>query len=124
MTDGAQLPSSETVPASSGGMRRVILLIAMLAVVSLAFMFLPLGDWLTSFRGWIFDLGALGALLYVVAYIVCSVLMIPGTALTLGAGGVFGYTYGLLLTIMGSNLGALAAFLLARTVLQNRVEQW
>jgi uncharacterized membrane protein YdjX (TVP38/TMEM64 family) len=124
MTDGEPLPTAVPAPAASGGVGRIILLIVALAVISLAFMFLPLGDWLASFRGWVFDLGLLGALLYVVAYIVCSVLMIPGTALTLGAGGVFGYTYGLILTIIGSNLGALAAFLLARTVMQKRVELW
>src|SRR5690349_19806940 len=115
MSESAPLPQPSDAPTGPSGLRRVIILVVMLVGISLALMFLPLGAWLESVRAWIFGLGALGALLYVVAYIVCSVLMIPGTALTLGAGGVFGYTTGLILTIVGSNLGALAAFLLART---------
>jgi uncharacterized membrane protein YdjX (TVP38/TMEM64 family) len=124
MSESPPLEQRSNVSTSTSGLLRIILLIAMLAAISLAFMFLPLGAWLDSVREWIFNLGTFGALLYVLAYIICSVLMIPGTALTLGAGGVFGYTTGLILTIIGSNLGALAAFLLARTVMQKRVEQW
>ena len=58
--------------------------------------------------------GLVGMLCYVLLYIVVCVLMLPGSVLTIGAGTVFGLGTGILLTSVGSTLGATAAFLVGR----------
>jgi hypothetical protein len=50
----------------------------------------------------------------VLIYIAATVLLIPGSALGLGAGAVFGVVRGSLLVSVGSTLGATCAFLLGR----------
>ena len=51
-------------------------------------------------------------------------LLVPGSALTLGAGAIFGLWLGAATVIIGANLGALCSFLLARTFLREKVERW
>lgn len=64
--------------------------------------------------GWIEQLGAWGQVLFVVIYIVATVLFIPGSALGLGAGALFGVMRGSLLVSLASTIGATCAFLLGR----------
>jgi uncharacterized membrane protein YdjX (TVP38/TMEM64 family) len=52
---------------------------------------------------------------------VATVLLMPASVLTLGAGFAWGPVYGSLLVVVASNLGALAAFLLGRTALREQV---
>ena len=51
-------------------------------------------------------------------------MFIPGSALTLGAGGLFGLRTGFLVVLVGANIGALCAFLLAKTFLRDKVADW
>jgi uncharacterized membrane protein YdjX (TVP38/TMEM64 family) len=59
-------------------------------------------------------LGAWGPVLFVAVYIVAAVLFIPGSALTLGAGAMFGVVWGSIYVSIGATLGATAAFLVGR----------
>lgn len=59
-------------------------------------------------------LGAWGPVLFVLIYIVATVLFVPGSALTLGAGALFGVGLGSALVSVGATLGATAAFLVGR----------
>lgn len=100
-------------------------LLALLTLgTGLGFLFLPVRHWFAQFQGVIESLGALGPLVFVLAYVVLTVLLVPGSALTLGAGALFGLWWGALIVIIGANLAALCAFLLARSFLRARVEQW
>ena len=54
---------------------------------------------------------------------VCVVAFIPASILTLGAGAIFGFVGGTIVVVIGATLGATLAFLLARTVMRNRVEE-
>lgn len=64
------------------------------------------------------------ALLYGVIYILVTALSLPGaTLLTLAGGAVFGLPMGLLLVSFASTLGATGAFLSARFVLRDWVQQ-
>ena len=69
---------------------------------------------LRSTLAWIGNLGAWGPLLFIAIYIVASVLFIPASVLTLGAGALFGIVRGSLYVIIGATLGATAAFLVGR----------
>lgn len=100
------------------------LLLVLLLVLGFGFFFLPLGNWFLLAQGTIEALGVAGPLVVILAYIVFTVLLIPGSALTLGAATLFGFWRGLLVVLAGANLGALCSFLLARTLLHQRVQQW
>ncbi len=53
---------------------------------------------------------------YVVIYIAAAVLFLPGSAITLAGGALFGPLWGVLYVLLGSMAGATAAFLIARYV--------
>jgi uncharacterized membrane protein YdjX (TVP38/TMEM64 family) len=67
------------------------------------------------------QLGPRGALLFIAIYVVATVLFIPSSVLTLGAGAVFGLGWGLIYVSIGSTLGATCAFLVGRYVARNWV---
>ncbi len=58
--------------------------------------------------------GLLGAVVFVFAYIVTTVLAIPGSALTIMAGAIFGSVIGSAVVIVGATLGASLCFLISR----------
>lgn len=70
---------------------------------------------------WIDSLGPLAPIAFIVIYILAAVLFISGTALTLGAGAIFGVVKGTIFVSAGSVLGAGAAFLVGRYVARDRV---
>src|SRR5262247_1701048 len=59
-------------------------------------------------------LGPWGPVLFVLLYVVATVLFLPGAILTLGAGFIFGVVRGAILVSIGATLGATAAFLVGR----------
>ena len=63
---------------------------------------------------WIDSLGFLGAIAFIVLYILATVAFLPGSILTLGAGVVFGVFFGTVYVFIGATLGAIAAFLVGR----------
>jgi uncharacterized membrane protein YdjX (TVP38/TMEM64 family) len=63
---------------------------------------------------WVQGLGALGYLVFALIYILATVLFLPGSVLTLGAGFVYGLFKGFLLVSVSSTLGAACAFLVGR----------
>ena len=70
---------------------------------------------------WIDDLGIIGPIVFILAYIVACVFFIPGSALTLGAGALFGVVRGSILVSVASTLGATAAFLVGRYLARDGV---
>ncbi|HEV8657788.1 MAG TPA: VTT domain-containing protein [Thermoanaerobaculia bacterium] len=105
-------------------MRTLKIVLAILIVVGfvLAVRLLPVATWLDQFIGYVRGVGPIGYVLYVIAYVVCCVLLIPALALTLGAGAIFGFAKGIIIVQIGATLGATAAFLLGRTVFRRYVE--
>lgn len=87
---------------------------------------LHLQDRLKQGLDWIAQLGPWGAILFIGLYVVAAVLFIPGSALTLGAGAIFGVVWGSVYVSIGATLGATAAFLvgryLARDSIARRIE--
>lgn len=108
-------------------MRRALKPILALTIL-IAFMvilrMLPVRVWLEQFTAWVEGMGAWGYVLYVLVYALCCVLIIPAFGLTLAAGAIFGFAKGVVIVLLGALLGAVLAFLLARTVLRNRVERF
>lgn len=69
---------------------------------------------LRSALQWVNDLGAMGAIAFILIYIVATVAFLPGSLLTLGAGVLFGIIPGSCYVFIGATLGATLAFLVGR----------
>lgn len=69
---------------------------------------------------WISDLGSTAPLVFVPAYVVACVLLIPGSILTLSAGFLFGVVRGSIYVSIAATLGATVAFLIGR----HATRQW
>src|SRR5579859_2559848 len=96
--------------------RTKIVVFSLLAIVIiLCARFFPLNLWLNDFLVWVRGLGTFGVLFYFLAYVVGTVVFVPGTALTLGSGLLFGVLWGTILVSLASVLGATFAFLIARS---------
>jgi len=72
---------------------------------------------------WVASLGSLGAVAFILLYILATVAFLPGSILTLGAGAVFGIFFGSLYVFIGATLGAIAAFLVGRYLARDWVAQ-
>lgn len=70
---------------------------------------------------WIESLGSVGAIAFILLYIIATVIFLPGSILTLGAGVVFGVVWGSVYVFIGASLGATAAFLVGRYLARNWV---
>ncbi len=66
-------------------------------------------------------LGPWGPAAFVLLYAAATVLMVPGSVLTLGAGAVFGPLKGAAIVWAAATLGATAAFVLGRSLARDRV---
>jgi uncharacterized membrane protein YdjX (TVP38/TMEM64 family) len=78
---------------------------------------------LETFLEWAREHRFSGAAAMVVIYCLACVLFVPGSILTLGAGFAFGVGVGFVAVFLGANLGALAAFLLGRTLVRGWIEK-
>lgn len=72
---------------------------------------------------WVERLGVWGPLVFVGLYSVAPALLVPGAALTLAAGALFGPFIGALLSLTGATVGATGAFLSARYLAADWVER-
>jgi uncharacterized membrane protein YdjX (TVP38/TMEM64 family) len=101
---------------------RIAALVMILIALFLAMKFLPVQQWLRSFNDWVGQMGAVGILVFIVVYALATVLMAPGSILTIGAGFVFGLWKGFLAVSAGATLGASLAFLVARFIARDKIE--
>lgn len=101
-----------------------LLLIFVVIDVAVALLFLPFRQWFLQFQSAVQSLGAVGPVVVVLVYVAATVLLVPGSAMTIASGTLFGLPMGFLVAFTGANLGALSAFLLARTHLRARVARW
>ena len=86
-----------------------ILLIVFIAGMLGAVATLPVREWLSVSIAWIESHRTLAWLIYIAAYTVAAVLVIPSAILTLAAGFIFGVPIGVILVSVASLTGAAAA---------------
>lgn len=96
-----------------------IVFLALLVAVAV----LPIQPWLAAGTQWIETHRMLAWVAYVGAYVVATVLLMPGSVITLVAGFVFGLPLGIALVSAGSVLGAVSAFLVGRFFAREWVAQ-
>ncbi|WRH66152.1 MAG: TVP38/TMEM64 family protein [Planktothrix sp. GU0601_MAG3] len=69
---------------------------------------------LKNLLDWVANLGFWGPVAFIIIYNLATVLFIPGSILTLGAGVIFGVFWGVIYVSIGSVIGATFAFLIGR----------
>ena len=104
-----------------------IVYIAAGVLILLAAKYFHVQDLLKAALDWIGKLGPWGPVIFIALYVVATVLFIPGSVLTLGAGAVFGVVLGSVCVSISATLGATAAFLvgryLARDAIARKIEK-
>lgn len=111
--------------ASKSGMSvwwKLAIAAGVIGAIVTAFALLPLQEWIQTFVAWVQDLGALGVVVFALAYILAAILMVPGSILTLAAGFAYGLGWGVLLVSPVSVAAASAAFLIGRYLFRDRIE--
>lgn len=98
---------------------RTFAIVLVLAALAAATFLLPVKDWTIQLAEWARGTGAIGVTVFVLAYIVSTVLGLPGSILTLAAGFAYGPVWGLAIASPASVAGATCAFLLGRTLLHD-----
>jgi uncharacterized membrane protein YdjX (TVP38/TMEM64 family) len=72
---------------------------------------------------WVQNLGSIGAIAFILIYIVAAVAFLPGSILTLGAGVVFGVILGSIYVFIGATIGATLAFLVGRYLARGWIDK-
>lgn len=109
-----------------------LLIIALVAALVAVFFGFGLDDYFTltqlkssqeTFGQWLHDFPVLVPAVYFAVYVLVTALSLPGAAImTLAGGALFGLWQGLLLVSFASSIGATLAFLVARFVLRESVQ--
>jgi uncharacterized membrane protein YdjX (TVP38/TMEM64 family) len=101
---------------------RIGLLLLVLAGIALAIGYREQFD-TAALENWVASAGAAGPVVFMLIYIIGTVLFLPGSVLTLAGGALFGPVFGTFLNLTGATIGAVIAFLIARYVAGDWVEQ-
>jgi uncharacterized membrane protein YdjX (TVP38/TMEM64 family) len=72
---------------------------------------------------WVESFGIAGPLVFMLLYAAATVLFLPGSVLTLAGGAIFGPLWGTLYNLTGATVGATIAFIVARYLAADWVEQ-
>jgi uncharacterized membrane protein YdjX (TVP38/TMEM64 family) len=101
---------------------RIGLAATLVAAIITGLIFLPAPHYLRRLLEWIHGQGAWGLVLVVALDAIICLLFLPGSALTLAAGFMFGILWGTIAASAGATLGATAAFLVARWMVRGWIE--
>ena len=83
---------------------------------------LPLDDLLTALKILIQQLGFWAPLVFVVIYALAATLFVPGSALSLAAGVLFGVWLGTAAVWLGASIAIALSFAIARYAVRSRIE--
>lgn len=116
-----EAPSSTEEEKSSKW--KTIAIVGAVVGVFAAFSFLIPEQFWNNLRDWIDGLGHWAPIMFILIYIVASVILVPCSALTILSGFIFGVVWGTVWVSIGSVLGASAAFLVGRYFARDWVEK-
>lgn len=101
---------------------RILLLSLLLAGIGAAIAYREQLD-VEALRLWASGFGGAGPLAFIALYALGTLLFLPGAVLTLAGGALFGPVWGTLYNLTGATIGATLAFLIARYLAADWVEQ-
>jgi len=101
---------------------RLLLLAVVVAGIVLAFLYRDQFD-AAALEQWVQNAGLAGPLVFMLVYAIATVFFLPGSVLTLAGGALFGPVMGTFFNLTGATIGAVLAFLVARYLASDWVEQ-
>jgi uncharacterized membrane protein YdjX (TVP38/TMEM64 family) len=111
-----------TDPVQPSGARAKWIALAAVAVgLFIAARTLPLDRWIEDLNAWVEGFGAFGVVVFVAIYVLAALLFVPGSALTIAAGAVFGLWWGTAAVSLASTTAAALAFLIARYLARDAI---
>ena len=108
-------------PAKSFPVTKLVLAAA--ALVALVVLGRAAGGAVPAFQRWVEGLGALGPIAFVLGYALAVIAFVPGSALTLASGAIFGVAKGTAFVFVAALLGSTGAFLVARHLARAAIEK-
>jgi len=108
-------------PARSFPIAKLVLAAA--AVAALLLLGRAAGGAIPAFQRWVEGLGALGPIAFVAGYALAVIAFVPGSALTLASGAIFGVAKGTVFVFVAALLGSTGAFLVARHLARAAIEK-
>ncbi|MGA2068403.1 MAG: TVP38/TMEM64 family protein [Thermoguttaceae bacterium] len=101
---------------------RIAIATGLFAAIIACLTILPFPQCIKWSLAWIQSWGAWGPICLVLLYIPVCLLLLPGSALSLAAGFLFGMAWGAVTASLGATLGATAAFVAGRFLVREYVE--
>ncbi len=120
----SSMTSRREGPTGAGNRLKALLLVVMVAGLFLLVRNLDVANHLGRLQAWLEGLGPVAPLVFAGVYAVAVVAAVPGSALTVIAGGLFGSVTGIVVVSTGATLGACLAFLIARYLARDAVAEW
>lgn len=111
----------QSLSAPSSFRWKWLVYLAMAAALIAAARYFHVQDLLKQALEWVAELGPWGVVIFIALYVVATVLFIPGSVLTLGAGAVFGVAWGSVYVSIAATLGATSAFLVGRYLARDAI---
>lgn len=97
--------------------------VALVVLLGLAWIVLPLRDWMQALIEAIQRLGWIGVLAFALLYVAAVIFLLPTWLLTVSAGLAYGF-WAVLLVLVSATAGAALAFLIARRFARQWVTEW
>lgn len=101
-----------------------VFLLVLIGSMSIAMLLLDVGARLKDLRDEIEAFGAWAPVVFISIYVISTTAMVPGAALTVMAGGLFGTFWGVVYVNIAATLGAVICFLIARKFARKAVGDW
>jgi len=120
--EAPQTPDPARKGRAAPVLKRSAQILSLLGLVALLRL-LPVAQAMESAVAWVEQLGPLAPVAFILVYFVVTVLMLPGSVLSLAAGAIFGLFMGTALVATGATLGMAATFLLGRYLARPVVER-
>jgi uncharacterized membrane protein YdjX (TVP38/TMEM64 family) len=115
-------PDNQAPPRK--GLWKPIALLAFVIIMLGAAKYFGLADLFNGLKDYIEGLGVWGPVVFVAIYVAATVAALPGSALTLIAGAIFGSILGVIVVSVASTCGAALCFLIARYFARDAAAGW
>jgi uncharacterized membrane protein YdjX (TVP38/TMEM64 family) len=102
---------------------KILLVTCLIMLAIAAAKYFQLQQLLYTVLAWIKTLGYLAPIAFIGIYNLATILLIPGSLLTLGGGFIFGAIWGSIYVLIAATLGATFAFLIGRYLSRDWVRQ-
>ncbi len=103
--------------------KRFWLFVAVVIGIALITVFFP-KSWFVALKNWLRTLGIWAIPMFIGVYVGVTLLALPNALLMLGAGTLFGFSKGLLYVSIADTLGAVACFIVGKTIARKRIQRW